>query len=308
MGRKRQRSRGDSSGLVSRRAVLGVLLTGGAAAAGVQGTGAFSTVTGDRQFSVGTADDDNALLGIDPRDPTGTSGDAVALFTVTNRFSEALTLEQVGVVDAGSLGIARTDLRIDQWTLQPGESTDIDAQLSCASGATDDVELSIRAVTTDRDESIELTRSTTVTCETNGGACLTETEIEREDETISCIDITVQGRETDVSIDLSDVIVTGSVRVEIRGAGNSEIEIEIEDTTIRGDLIVDIRGAGGADIDIELEENAIEGTVDVPGYDDVGNGQGARDDDDDDNDDGDGDDDDGDDDDDDGDDGDDDDD
>ncbi|WP_049984335.1 hypothetical protein [Halorubrum sp. BV1] len=262
MGQKRRRSRGNSSGLVSRRAALGVLLTGGAAAAGVQGTGAFSAVTGDRQFSVGTADDDTALLGIEPRDPTGTSGDTVSLLTVTNRFSESLTLEQVGVVDAGSLGITRTDLQIDRWTLQSGESTDIEAELACASGATDDIALAIRAVTTDRDESIELTRSTTVACQAPAAQCLTDPEIELEDETVPCIDIDLRGG-GEVEIEAEDSVVTGDATITLGGGG--EVSVELEGSEIRGDLHVQIRGGGN--VSISLEDSDIRGElrIDTPG-------------------------------------------
>lgn len=262
---------------MSRRAVLGALLAGGAGAAGVQGTGAFSGVTGDRQFSVDTADDDNALVGIAPNAPVGDSGESVTLFSVTNRFSEDLVLERIGVLSSGSLDIGQTDVQVGQRTLQPGETTGIDAELSCSSDTTDDVEISILAVTAGRSESVDLARTTTVSCETSGGGCLTDTEIEREDERVPCIDVALRGRDTDVSIDLSNVVVEGSVRVDIRGAGGSEIDIGIEDTTIRGDLVVDISGGGGAELEVELDANAIDGKIDVPGYDgdDVGNGSGA---------------------------------
>ena len=286
MGRKRSRDRGRSSGGVSRRALLGILLAGGAGAAGIQETGAFSSVTGDRQFSVQTAEDSDALLGVQPREATGDDGESVSLFTLTNRFDGPLTLDRVSVVSSGGLGIGRGDITVSsqafdsgEQTLDPGEQADIEATLSCGSAVTDGVTVEISA--SSPSESIELTRSTTATCETSGGACLTGTDIEREDETIPCIDIGVRGRKTNVSIDLSNVTVTGSVRVEVRGAGNSEIEIDIENTTIRGDLIVDVRGKGGADIEIELEGNAIEGTVEVPGHDDDDDDEDDDDDDDD---------------------------
>ncbi|MFD1570518.1 hypothetical protein [Halorubrum laminariae] len=261
MGRKRQRSRGGSSGSVSRRAVLGVLLTGGAAAAGVQGTGAFSSVTGDRQFSVGTAEDDSALLGIEAADPTGTSGDTVTLFTVTNRLSEPLTLEQVGVADGGSFGITRTDLQIDQWTLQPGEATDLKAGLSCASSTTDDVELSIRAVTTDRDESIELTRSTTVACQPPAAQCLTDPEIELEEETVPCIDINLGGG-GEVEIEAEDSVVNGDATITLGGGG--DVSVELEDSEIGGDLQIEIRGGGNVSISLSSSEIAGVVRIDTP--------------------------------------------
>ncbi|ELZ47781.1 hypothetical protein C463_02156 [Halorubrum californiense DSM 19288] len=92
---------------MSRRAAIGLLLTGGVAAASVEGTGAFSNVTGDRSFSVGTADDANALLGIEANDPPGDDGSSVAIFTLTNRFSDSIAIDRVSVVSSDGLGVSR---------------------------------------------------------------------------------------------------------------------------------------------------------------------------------------------------------
>ena len=170
MGRKRSRSR-DRSGNsgVSRRAVLGLVLAGGAGLAGAQQTGAFSSVTGDRGFDVQTASDQNALLGIETYASEGQSGSSVPIFTLSNRFSGQLTIDQVSVISSGSLGITRDDLSLSKWTLGSGEQSDIEATISCGQSTTDDITLEIAASTDD--ESIELTRSATVTCQQNSDPC-----------------------------------------------------------------------------------------------------------------------------------------
>ncbi|QKG91996.1 hypothetical protein HPS36_03690 [Halorubrum salinarum] len=240
---------------MSRRAVLGLLVVGAGGAAGVQGTGAFSSIAGDREFSVATAADENALLGIEPADPTGDSGGTVRLFTLTNRFDETLVLDRVGVRSSGSLGIGRSDLDIGQRTLGPGEATDIAAELSCSSDTTDDVEIGIRAATSDRDASVELARSTSVTCEA-AASCLTGPEIGLESETVPCIDVGLRGG-GDVAIEAEGSTVDGDATVTLGGGG--EVSVELEGSRIRGDLRIEIRG--GVSVDLSLENSQIDGAV-----------------------------------------------
>jgi hypothetical protein len=99
-------------------------------------------VAGDRSFSVGTASDGNALLGVDTKDPEGDSGESVTLMTLTNRFTDPLTLERVSVVSSGQLSIGRNDLDVSTWSLQPGESAEIDGTVE----ADGDVSLDSKAV------------------------------------------------------------------------------------------------------------------------------------------------------------------
>ncbi|MUW14249.1 hypothetical protein GJ633_05940 [Halorubrum sp. CBA1125] len=256
MAKKRRRSRGDSNGLVSRRRVLAVLFAGGVGAAGVQGTGAFSTVTGDRPFSVGTAEDANALLGIEEHDPTGDDGSSVTLLTLTNRFSEPLTIDRVSVVSSGGLGIDRSDLAISQWTLQPGAESDVGAALACSTDTAADVELRIRASTTDNGESVDLTRTTAVTCQAADAQCLTGSEIELEGETVPCIDVDLQGG-GEVEIEAENSVVNGDATVSLGGGG--EVSVELEGTEIRGDLQIDIQGGGS--VSISLANSTIDGEV-----------------------------------------------
>ncbi|GAB7010350.1 hypothetical protein [Halorubrum trueperi] len=262
MPRKRQRDRGESGGSVSRRAALGLLLTGGAAAAGAQGTGAFSAVAGDRSFSVGTAEDANALLGVEAVDPTGDAGDSVTLLTLTNRFSEPLSIERVSVISSDGLGIDRSDLDVSRWTLQPGEESHVGTELACSSNTAGDVDMRIRAVTTDRDESVELTRTTAVTCRAVSAACLTAPEIELEEETVPCIDVDLRGG-GEVEIEAEDSVVDGDATVTLGGGG--DVEIELDGSDIRGDLRIDIRGGGS--VSLSMADSDIDGEVriDTPG-------------------------------------------
>ena len=82
MGRKRSRdrSRGGSGGIVSRRRLIGVLAAGGIGAAALEGTGAFSAVDSQRDVSVVSTDDDEAFMGVAGGKASGSDGDTVALF------------------------------------------------------------------------------------------------------------------------------------------------------------------------------------------------------------------------------------
>ena len=277
MAPKRSRDRGGSSG-VSRRAVLGVLLAGGLGAAGVQGTGAFSSVAGDRSFSVGTASDGNALLGVDTKDPEGDSGESVTLMTLTNRFTDPLTLERVSVVSSGQLSIGRNDLDVSTWSLQPGESAEIDAALSCSSGATDEVELEIRGSTSE--ESVELVRSTTVSCSAASGACsgprdvfdqAVDGDIESEKTVVISSGVKVAG-----DVDAADCVVLEE-KAEIDGSATAGATVSLgSEATVKGDTDANrdvsldakasIKGDVGAGGSVSTENKAeIDGAVDAGG-------------------------------------------
>ena len=259
MARKRSRDRGKSSG-VSRRTVLGVLLAGGAGIVGAQETGAFSSVTGDRGFSVGTADDDAALLGIERQDPEGNDGDSVALFTLKNRFDEPLTVDRVTVVSSGALGITRDDLTVPNWTLAPGQESDIEATLSCGSSATDDVELAVE-ISTDG-ESVELVRSTTVSCEADSGACsgprdvfdrAVDGDIDSEKTVVIAEGVKVSG-----DVEAAECVVLED-KAEIDGSATAGTNVSLgSKATIKGDA-----DAGGA---VSLDaEASIKGDADAGG-------------------------------------------
>jgi len=241
MGRKRNRSRGRSgnSGL-SRRAVLGLILAGGAGIAGAQQTGAFSSVTGGRDFDVKTASDQNALLGIRARDPTGSDGEEVPLFTLTNRFTGPLTVtvEDVTVVSSSQLQLSTDDLTHSSLAIASGGTSDVTATLSCESSATADVEVDFTA-STDND-SVTLSRTTTVTCEANTDPCAGGPRH-------------VVSEKTKEDIDFDGVVVV-SAKTHVSGDDESEIKDEVEadgnvtvgrkskiegDTTAGGDVSLD---------------------------------------------------------------------
>ena len=271
MGRKRSRSR-DRSGNsgVSRRAVLGLVLAGGAGLAGAQQTGAFSSVTGDRGFDVQTADDEDALVGIKPNNVSVESGEEAALFTITNQFNTELTIDSVYLDPPASNGLTIEGLSGTSMPLPPGEKHDIVGTISCDTDI-EDQKVAVTIETETDSESVDLTRNSgNIQCEPAGGQCLTDLEIEKEDETIPCIDVSINGNK-DSSISLDSVTVTGDVNIVINGGGNAEIEIEIEESNIEGDLNIEINGNGNGEIEIELENNTVEGNRSVDDDDDDDN-------------------------------------
>lgn len=287
MGRKRSRDRGRSSGGVSRRALLGVLLAGGAGAAGIQGTGAFSSVTGDRQFGVQTADDTDALLGVRPREATGGDGESVPLFTLTNRFDGPLTLDRVSVVSSGGLGIGHGDVSVSSRALAPGEQADIEATLSCGSAVTDEVTVAISA--SNPSESIELRRSTTASCRQTGpdrcpvvprvsvtvsesasGSVERDGDISLKNKDIDGDVISTEG--TDGDVGLKNVSITG--RVEASGGIGTFTNAEVGETarangdiaTVKNSIVGgDVVTVSGSDGDIGLKNSEVAGGVESAG-------------------------------------------
>ena len=161
MGRKRSRdrSRGGSSGIVSRRKVIGVLATGGIGAAALQSTGAFSTVDSERDLSVVSTGDDDAFLRITGGQAGGSDGDTVTLFELTNQFDQPLTTISATVVSSGP--------PIDPQTIRtpaelpPGGSGDVRATVDCdANGAVE-----IQFVASNANQRVEFTRTAQVACE-----------------------------------------------------------------------------------------------------------------------------------------------
>lgn len=165
MPRKRKRSRSRSGGSVSRRSVLLLLGVGGIGAGSVYGSSAFDVVEGRRPFDVASVEDGNAFLEIEISDGIG-SGDDITLLTLTNRFDSPLNDVDVSVDSPSSGSVDASDVEAPTQ-LDPDESGEVAASLSCSSDADGDVEVSITA--TGPDESVELTRSVPVDCRTVGG-------------------------------------------------------------------------------------------------------------------------------------------
>lgn len=264
MGRKRSRSqdRSGNSG-VSRRTVLGLILAGGAGLAGAQQTGAFSSVTGDRGFNVQTASDKNALVGVETKPVSVESGENAALFTITNQFSDDLMVESVTLAAPAPNGLTIEGLSGTNVPLSPSGQHDVVATVSCdATIENKHVTVNIRASTDS--ESIELTRrSGDIQCQPAGGQCLTDRYIDRENETIPCVDVTINGKKQS-SISLEGVTVTGDVNIVINGGGNADIEIEITDSHIQGDLIIRINGKK-KNTEVAVENTTVDGDRRVDG-------------------------------------------
>jgi hypothetical protein len=87
MGRRKPR-RARRSGVLTRRSVL-LFFTATAAGSTIVGSEAFTDVSGDRSVELSTADDSNAILGIDGYADAGT----VPTFTNTTGSSVTVTLD-----------------------------------------------------------------------------------------------------------------------------------------------------------------------------------------------------------------------
>lgn len=160
MARKRNRSRGRSGSGISRRSLLLLAGTGAVSATGAYTTGAFDSVAGDRTIDIGTAGDSDALLTIVPEDDlSGSSGDRVTLFTLTNRFGTALEID--AEIFDGVHGPVDPDLDAP-GSLQPGTPGEIAGTLSCSSDRQETIEVKIEA--SGPSESVELIRPVTVSC------------------------------------------------------------------------------------------------------------------------------------------------
>ena len=161
MGRKRSRdrSRGGSGGIISRRGVIAALAAGGIGAAALEGTGAFSAVDSQRDVSVVSTDDDEAFMRITGGQVSGSDGDTVTLFGLTNQFGQPLTSVSATVVSSGNPidpGTVQTPDR-----LSPGGSGDVRAALNCGT----DGAVKLRIVAASANQRVEFTRTAQVTCE-----------------------------------------------------------------------------------------------------------------------------------------------
>ena len=101
-----------------KRRQLILLLGGSSAAAASTGTGAFSSVSADREVSVNVVEDHEAYLGLKQTDvvPPGEWRNALR---VTNQFPSKLDLEDVTVTNGNTGAIDVT--HVDGTTLTPGE-------------------------------------------------------------------------------------------------------------------------------------------------------------------------------------------
>lgn len=157
--RSRDRSRGGSSGIVSRRGVIAALAAGGIGAAALEGTDAFSVVDSQRDLSVVSTDDNEAFMRIAGGQASGSNGDTVTLFQLTNQFDQPLTTISATVVSSGT--------PIDPQTVQtptdlaPGGSGDVRATVDCDTNGA----VKIQFVASNENQRVEFTRTAQVTCE-----------------------------------------------------------------------------------------------------------------------------------------------
>ncbi|TKX56690.1 hypothetical protein EXE44_13775 [Halorubrum sp. SS7] len=136
-----------------------MLAAGGIGAAALEGTGAFTTVDSQRDLSVVSTGDDEAFIGVAGGQVSGSDGDTVALFRLTNRFDRPLTRISATVVSSGNPidpGTVQTPDR-----LSPGGSGDIRAALNCGT----DGAVKLRIVASSANQRVEFTRTAQVTCE-----------------------------------------------------------------------------------------------------------------------------------------------
>lgn len=283
MSRKRSRSRG-TDGTVSRRAVLSVGLFASFGTVGAHASGAFDSISSNRNFEFGIADDDNAMLGFEPYDVEGEDGERVTIAAVSNQFSDAVELTSVEVV--GSSTILRD---IDTPVVSVGERVELTADLHCEDGFDDDVELEIRA--NGKTNSVQLERFVSVTCTTTDERCVVRRDgLELEGEIEPCaveirkwnggdievgmegddghpavledyLDIEATGNEVEIEIELEDASIEGDSQART-STSESSIGISLEESTIDGDLAIQANGSV-VEIEIEIEESTIGGDVSI---------------------------------------------
>ncbi|QGN07451.1 LamG domain-containing protein [Halorhabdus sp. CBA1104] len=140
----------------TRRGALALI--GSGASMLIWGTSGFTMVESERDSTLGTAADSEALLGIaGPETVTGVPGQTVTLRTLTNNFDQPLTDIQVSPRSESPFETMQTPN-----TLQSGENGDVTTTLSCDSGGDSTVTLDITA--TGNDQGVELSRSVSVQC------------------------------------------------------------------------------------------------------------------------------------------------
>lgn len=287
MARRRRRGAKKKSGGISRRLALGLMAAASAVGLGaVLGTGAVERINSIRGSDVGVASDDNALLGVNEKDPTGTDGDTVTLATLTNNFDVTLDTFDVSVISSGDISLSNI---VTPGSIDPDQTGDITADIGCTETVTENVELKISG----RGSGLESTVVRTVsvkcevdldplecedvwdlTCDYNEGSSLQLDNGTRDGSV--CMDnngdVSVQlqtgstiesflritsGDNADIQLQ-EDSIIKGAVAIKACSDVNSvQLQGSSEDTgsEIKGDLCI---RAGGS-VDIQLQQTSIIG-------------------------------------------------
>ncbi|AHG01030.1 hypothetical protein HALLA_13465 [Halostagnicola larsenii XH-48] len=282
MSRKRKRSRG-TDGTVSRRAVLSVGLLASLGTVGAHASGAFDSISSNRNLDFGVADDDDALLGFEPYNVEGEDGERVTIAAVSNQFSSAVELTSIEGI--GGSAVLRN---IDTPVVPVGERVELAADLQCEDDFDDDVELEIRA--SGASNSVQLERAVPVTCTGEAERCVVrrdglklagevepcaveirkwsggDIEVKMEDDGRPAVledslDIEATGNEVGIEIELEDSSIEGDLQARAF-TNESDIEINLEGSTIDGDLMVHANGSA-VGIELKLEESTIGGDVTI---------------------------------------------
>jgi len=160
------KSRGDG-GKLSRRAALALIAGGGIL--GLTGTGAFDTVDANRGFDVSTADDDNALLGIDiPAEVTMPVGSSEELFSLENQAGVQLSVQVESPEDWLDI---ETAVREGE-TVDTGGSISISGTVSAGGSGTASVRITATEIASASDESgisIQATRTILINITSESG-------------------------------------------------------------------------------------------------------------------------------------------
>lgn len=225
--RSRDRSRGESRGIVSRRKVIGALAAGGIGVGALESTGAFSSIDSQRDISVVSADDDEAFVGITGGQASGSDGDTVTLFQLINQFDQPLTSISAMAVSSGNPIDPQTIQTPDE--LPPGSSGELTATIDCNADAA--VEIQVAAA--GANQRVEFTRTAQITCE-NFDVCAPR------DLPAGCVINEVPNKSTDCSVVIDtpnqiDERISGNTT--IGGAAEFRSESQV-DLTLRGNPVI----------------------------------------------------------------------
>ncbi|RKS75789.1 polymer-forming protein [Haloarcula quadrata] len=264
MSKHRNRSRGESSSLLSRRRLLLSLVGGGLSGASTHVTGAFSNVAAKRETNIDTADDTSALVGVDVEKPVeATIGSP--LVTVTNNTTERLRVDISLTEDIDGVTIP-TDTQQQPIPSEREAKFTVDVN---PAKQPDQIEFTLEAVdTATGDFSVSLSRSTPVEV-TN--PCAGPRLVIQED-TEETID---EGKTVEL---LSNVIVHNHINAAGCVVLNSEAKVK-QSVEAGGNVSLGrnakIKGSVNAGGDVSLGRNAkIKGSVNAGG--DVSLGRNAK--------------------------------
>jgi hypothetical protein len=160
--------RSGRSGKLSRRTALALIAGGGLVS--LSGAGAFSQINANRPSNVGTASDENALLGIDiPAEVSMPVGSSKELFTLENQTSGQVSV-QVESLETW-LEIEDAVSPPDSETVDTSASIPISGTLNAGGGGNADVQITATRVTDAGEESgLSIQARRTVPIKTSSGS------------------------------------------------------------------------------------------------------------------------------------------